>query len=113
MRVRLAECDAVMLSADTAENRHRRAHSLKQLDKYGISCRVFTAFKSDNPRVSASISIMAICHEALDNGKPLLFFEDDITSWNPCDTFDVPDDADVFRLGNSLAFTTEACLLEG
>jgi hypothetical protein len=49
--------------------------------------------------VSAAKSIEAICQKGLGSSKPLLFLEDDVTSWNPNRTFLVPDDCDILRIG--------------
>jgi hypothetical protein len=40
----------------------------------------------------------------MNTDEPLLLFEDDVSSWNPCRHVDVPDDADIVRLGNSMGF---------
>jgi hypothetical protein len=38
--------------------------------------------------------------------QPFLFLEDDISTWNPNTVFDIPDDADILRLGNVTWFRT-------
>lgn len=40
----------------------------------------------------------------MSDDRPLLLLEDDISSWNPQTFADVPNDADIVRLGNSTYF---------
>jgi hypothetical protein len=101
MRIVLKDLKAVLLSPDKPEFQAKREHSMREAAKFGIFPEWFKAIEHPNPRISASLSIVAIMEQSLKDDSPLLVLEDDISSWNPAREFDVPSDADVFRLGIS------------
>ena len=113
MIITLKDCDAWILSPDKPGFEAARRHSLREIAKYGINCNWFRAYDHERGRISASLSIMAICFNSLNNNKPLLLFEDDVTAWNPSDTFVVPNDTDLLKLGNSVSFILPDCLESG
>jgi hypothetical protein len=107
MRIDISTLDAVLLSPDKERFAARRKHTLQTLSLYGIEPVWFKSVEHENPRISAALSVVEICQRSLASSKPLLFLEDDLTSWNPNTLFDIPDDADLLRLGISRVHTTE------
>jgi hypothetical protein len=107
MRIDITTLDAALLSPDKEKFAERRLHTLHTLSLYGIEQVWFKSVEHENPRMSAALSVVEICRRSLESPKPLLFLEDDLTLWNPSTLFDIPDDADLFRLGISRVHTTE------
>ena len=100
MLIDVTKYRAFVLSPDKEQYKARREHSMRQIAKYGIAVEWFKAIPHENGRKSASISVQALL--AATGDEPILFFEDDVTSWNPNTVFEVPDECDILRLGNSV-----------
>ncbi len=99
MRIKLEECNAYLLSVDDPKYEPNRAHSFREAAKYGIKPKWFRAAKESSAKRSEALSILQICTETLDDERPFLFLEDDISSWNPNTEFEIPEDADIFMIG--------------
>jgi hypothetical protein len=107
MRIDITTLDAVLLSPDQERFAARRLYTIQTLSLYGIEPVWFKSVEHENPRMSAALSVVEICRRSLESCRPLLFLEDDLSSWNPNTLFDIPDDADLFRLGISKVHSTE------
>lgn len=100
IRVDLTKIKGYLLSPDLEKYRERREHSMREIEKYGIKVEWVKAIPHENNRKSAALSIQKILTST--GREPILFFEDDVSSWNPNTVFDIPYDCDMLRLGNSI-----------